>query len=113
MWDKRAEHLKTVDGQTVKMVLDQGHGDTKLVSVRLLGIYGQESDQPGGPACKEFINRWFGDHGADSTGSDRWGFIVTTSQLPTGEIVASITDITISHNLNAELAEFIHANGFK
>jgi hypothetical protein len=103
MWDKRAEHLKTVDGNTVKMVLDQGFGDTKLVTVRLLGIYTQE------PKCKEFVDDWFDKHRSAA----RWAYIVTTTQLDSGEFVVSITDIGINSNLNAELAEFIHVNGYK
>lgn len=109
MWDKRAEHLKTIDGNSVKLVLDQGFGDTKLVTVRLLGIYSQELNQPGGPECKKFVDEWFDKHGS----SDRWSFVVTTSQLPSGEIVALITDIMNSSNLNAELAEFIQVNGYQ
>ncbi len=37
MWDKRAEYLDNSDGDSVKMVLDQGFGDTKLVDIRLFG----------------------------------------------------------------------------
>lgn len=109
MWDKRAEYLSNNDGDTVKVVLDQGFGDTKLVSVRLLGVYAPELSQPGGPECKKFVETWFEKHSTDKA---RWGFIVTTSQLDFNTFVGVITDRAIESNLNAELAEFIHANGY-
>ncbi len=109
MWDKRAEHLKTVDGNIVKMVLDQGFGDTKLVTVKLLGIYAPSIDKAGGPECKEFMDEWFDKHRSSS----RWAFIVTTTQLASGDFVVSITDIGINSNLNAELAAFINTNGYE
>jgi len=110
MWDKRAEYLGNRDGNNVKLVLDQGFGDTKLVDIRLLGVYAPELSEKGGPECKEFVAKWFEAHDTDTT---RWRFIVTTSSLKdTDRYVGIITDIGIESNLNAELTEFIHANGY-
>lgn len=117
MWDKRAEFLGNNDGDNVKVVLDQGFGDTKLVSIRLLGVYAPELDQPGGPECKEFVEKWFAKYSTDRT---RWDFVVTTARMKTTDreqmtfnrYVGVITDSAITSNLNYELTEFIHANGY-
>lgn len=109
MWDKRAEYLNNIDGNTVKVVLDQGFGDTKLVTVRLLGVYAPEISKPGGPECKKFVSDWFERWGREK---DRWGFVVTTSQLSSDQFVGVVTDVALSSNLNAELTEFIHENGY-
>lgn len=117
MWDKRAEYLSNTDGDTVKVILDQGFGDTKLVTVRLLGVFAPELSEPGGPECQEFVQRWFEENPSSTT---RWGFIVTTSrmkrtdkeQMTLDRYVGVITDIGITTNLNAEITEFIHTNGY-
>lgn len=105
MWDKRAEFLSNVDGNSVKMVLDQGFGDTKLVFLRLLGIYAPALDAKGGPECQKFVSDWFE---SNTPNFGRWGFVVTTAQIDSNNFVAVITNLDNSKNLNAELAEYIH-----
>lgn len=107
MWDKRAEYLDN-EADSVKMVLDQGFGDTKLVDVRLLGIYVPAA---GAVDCKMFISDWFARFERDK--SPRWNFIVTTTQIGRFEFVAVVTDLSISSNLNAELAKYINENHWK
>lgn len=109
MWDKRAEYLSNNDANSVKMVLDQGFGDTKLVNIRLVGIYAPELSQPGGPECQKFVKDWFTSNNPTGT---RWGFIVTTSRV-NSQNVAFITAMDHSSNLNAELADFMHEKGYK
>lgn len=117
MWDKRAEYLGNHDGDTVKVVLDQGFGDTKLVDIRLLGVYAPELSQPGGKECKEFVAEWFA---KNNPSQSRWGVIVTTSRMKSTDreqttlsrYVGVITSMDGSSNLNAEVVEFIHANGY-
>lgn len=117
MWDKRAEYLDNNDGDSVKMVLDQGFGDTKLVEIRLLGVYAPELSQPGGPECQEFVSSWFNKNNPTQT---RWGYIVTTirmkrtdkEQTTFNRYVAVVTNMANTSNLNAEVAEFIHTNGY-
>lgn len=109
MWDKRAEYLDN-DSGSVKMVLDQGFGDTKMVDVRLLGIYAPEIITPEGKQCKEFISEWFENNNPTTT---RWGFVVTTTQMGRFDFVAVITDLSFSSNLNAELARFINESDWK
>lgn len=110
MWIKRAEYLKN-ESDTVKMVLDQGFGDTKLVNLRLLGVYAPEIDETGGKECQAFISKWFSDHGISDA---RWEFIVTTIEVKDvpNQYVAVVTDLTVTSNLNAELSQFIHENGY-
>lgn len=108
MWDKRAEYLGN-SGDSVKMVLDQGFGDTKLVDVRLLGVYAPEFSEPGGKECQEFIKEWFD---RNNPSANRWAFIVTTTQVGRFEYVAVVTNLTVTSNLNAEIADFIHKNGY-
>ena len=117
MWDKRAEYLNNHDGDTVKVVLDQGFGDTKLVDVRLLGVFAPELSQPGGKECQEFVAAWFE---ANHTPGNRWSFIVTTvrmkktdsEQTTLSRYVGVITNMTSSSNLNAEVTRFIHEKGY-
>ena len=117
MWDKRAEYLSNHDGDTIKMILDQGFGDTKLIDVRLLGVYAPELSQPGGLECQEFVKSWFDRYYLPST---RWSYIVTTSrmkrtdreQMTLNRYVAVVTDLASASNLNAEISEFIYKNGY-
>ncbi len=117
MWDKRAEYLDNNDGDSVKMVLDQGFGDTKLIDVRLLGVYAPELSQPGGKECKDFVSEWFEKNSIDGI---RWEFIVTTvrmkrtdrEQTSLSRYVAVVTNLTSTSNLNAEISQFIQDNGY-
>lgn len=117
MWDKRAEYLDNHDGDTVKMVLDQGFGDTKLIDVRLLGVYAPELSEEGGKECQAFVEEWFETHKLDGT---RWEFIVTTvrmkrsdkEQTTLSRYVGVITDLTSTSNLNAEVSQFIQDKGY-
>lgn len=106
MWDKRAEYLSTIDGGTVKMVLDQGFGDTKLVTLRLLGVYVPEK---GATECKDFVEEWFN----KNSSVNRWGYIVETVQLESDRFMAMVTDSAYNSCLNGEIADFIHNNDFK
>lgn len=109
MWDKRAEYLHNVDGGTVKMILDQGFGDTKLVTIGLLGIYAPGLDEKGGLECKAFVQEWFENNTSAKT---RWNFIVTTSKLDEDRFVAVVANQKNEFTLNALVAEFIHTNGY-
>lgn len=117
MWDKRAEYLSNKDGNTIKMVLDQGFGDTKLVDIRLLGVNAPYLTQPGGPECQEFLSEWINNNNPSQT---RWSYIVTTfrmrrtdrEQVSSNRYVAVVTNMTNTSNLNAELAEFIQTKGY-
>lgn len=110
MWDKRAEYLSNADGNTVKLVLDQGFGDTKLVTLRLLGIRAPEISDPGGPECQAFVEEWFNERTFDK--SPRWNFIATTSQIDEDRYAAVISDVDNQRTLNSALADFIHENGY-
>lgn len=109
MWDKRAEYLSNADGSTVKMVLDQGFGDTKLVTLQLLGVYAPEIGDAGGKECTGFVEDWFEDN---TPKSGRWGFLVTTSQIDENRYAAVVSNLANQSTLNSAIAEFIYENGY-
>lgn len=117
MWDKRAEYIRNHDGDNATMMLDQGHGDTKLLEVRLMGVFAPELREPGGKECQEFIEEWM--HRNDVAGT-RWKYIVITARMKTVDkeqmtftrYVGTITSLSGASNLNAELIEFIRIKGY-
>lgn len=104
MWDKRAEYLSTTDDGKVKMVLDQGFGDTKLVTIELLGVYTSLADKIG-EEVKKFIEDWF-DKNTPPKG--RWGFVVTTSRVDDNRYLAVVAPLSNETTLNAAVADLIY-----
>lgn len=117
MWDRRAEYLENHDGDTVRMVLDQGFDDTKTVAVRLLGVFAPELKQQGGPECRAFVEAWFQSRLSTST---RWGFVVTTARMKVADreqttlsrYVGTVTSLDGTDNLNLDVMAFIVSNGY-
>lgn len=115
MWDRRAEYLENHDGDTVRMNLDQGFGDTKLVDVRLMGVFAPELREPGGPECRAFVEAWF-----QSRLAGRWSFVVTTARMKVADreqktldrYVGTITSLDGTDNLNLEVMAFIVSKGY-
>lgn len=118
MWDRRAQYLQNYDGDTVKMVLDQGFGDTKQIDVRLLGVFAPEFREPGGPECREFVRMWF----ENNTPSQqvKWDCVVTTARMKVADreqktldrYVGTVTNLAGTSNLNMEIIEFIRVNNY-
>lgn len=117
MWDRRAEYLENHDGDTVKVVLDQGYGDTKLMDIRLLGAFAPELADVGGPETRDFVTKWFKDRITTKT---RWNFIVISARMKVadheqetlGRYVATITSIDSTENLNLAVMQFVISNGY-
>ncbi len=117
MWDKRAEYLSNKDGNSIKMVLDQGFGDTKLVDIRLLGVNAPTLTQTGGVECADFVESWFIKNNPSQA---RWSYIVTTfrmqrtdrERVSSNRYVVAVTNMENTSNLNAEMAEFIQTKGY-
>lgn len=117
MWDRRARIVDVHDGDTVTALLDQGFGDTKLIKVRMLGVFAPELRQDGGEETQEFVSRWL-----DETvmAGAAFSHIVTTArtirsdveQTTLGRYVATITNHDGTRSLNAEVMEFVAANGY-
>jgi endonuclease YncB( thermonuclease family) len=116
MWDRRAQYLENHDGDTVKMALDQGFGDTKLVDVRLMGVFAPELHDVGGPECRAFVQAWF-EYRLRET---RWGFVVITARMKVADreqktldrYVGTVTSLDGTDNLNLEVMQFIVSKGY-
>jgi len=117
MWDRRARVLSVHDGDTITAVLDQGFGDTKEIVVRMLGVYAPELSQAGGAETRAFVARWLDQTTLAGT---TYSHVVTTArtvrsdkeQTTLGRYVATVTNHDGSRNLNAEVMEFVAANGY-
>lgn len=118
MWDRRAEYLSNYDGDTVKVTLDQGFGDTKTIDVRLFGVYAPEIREPGGIECRDFLNSWFKSQSILTV--SRWSFIVTTALMKVADreqksldrYLGTITSLSGTRNLNLEIMQFIVSKGY-
>lgn len=116
MWDRRAEFLYNFDGDSIRMILDQGFYDTKEVEIRLLGVFAPELREPGGEECKQFVKSWFSQNYINK----RWSYIVTTARMKNTDAeqrtftryVGTVTSLDGNRSLNQELIEFIQENGY-
>lgn len=110
-------YLDNYDGDTVKVILDQGFSDTKQVDIRLLGVYAPELSQPGGKEVRDFVTEWFMKNGHEIA---KWKFVVTTARMKVADreqktldrYVATITNLDGTANLNLEVMAFVMANGY-
>jgi hypothetical protein len=119
----RARLLSVQDGDTVKLSLDRGLDGTETPEwIRLggpgarspLNVYAPELSEPGGIACRTFIEGWLFNH---SVGV-RWPLIVETwktsgdlSKLTLGRYLGNVTD-TNGASLNLAVAAFVESNGY-
>ncbi len=118
MWDRRARYIGNHDGDSVKMIVDQGFNDTKEFDVHLLGVYAPELSTPEGEDCREFVLFWFNQNSGRTT--NKWPFVVITARMKRTDreqktldrYVATVTNFDGSRNLNAEIGEYIHSKGY-
>lgn len=78
MYDRRAQYVENHDGDTAKLILDQGFYDTKLIHLRFANVWAPETDEPGGHEVQKYVQDWF------NTNVDvkkKWNFIVVTYQV--------------------------------
>lgn len=117
MWDKRAAVHHIHDGDTLTVVLDQGFGDSKELTLRLLGVYAPELKQVGGPETLDFVQSWINQHLKPSL---TWPFVVTTARTKVsdkevttlGRYVGTLTSLDGTDNLNVDVMQFIHDKGY-
>lgn len=117
MWDRRAKVLTIKDGDTLRVVLDQGFGDTKTIDLRLFKTFAPEHDQLGGPETCEFVETWLNEHDPDG---DEWPFVVTvertkagTHEVSTlGRYVGTLTALNGYSILNEDVNAFVASRGF-
>ncbi len=115
MWDRRAKIIDVHDGDTIRVVLDQGFYDTKEISVRLLGTFAPELAQPGGIETRDFARQWVANQGAAP-----WPLIVTTTRLPRADhedtsfsrYVATVTNADGTQSLNGAVEAYVKAHGY-
>lgn len=104
------------DGDTLRVVLDQGFGDTKKIDLRLFNTYAPEHDEKGGPETRAFVLRWL-DQNRQS--GQEWPYVVTvqrvhddTHEIATlGRYVGTLTNAG-GESLNAAVTAFITNNGY-
>jgi hypothetical protein len=117
MWDRRAKVLTVKDGDTLRVVLDQGFGDAKTIDLRLLGTFAPEHDEPGGPETREFVETWLNEHDPDG---DEWPFVVTTARVRAGthevttlgRYVGTLTAFDGYSSLNEDINAFVASKGY-
>lgn len=127
MWDKRAK-LDTTrtdggvhDGDTIYAIRDAGEGVTLdvLDGHRLLNVYAPELSQTGGQETRQFVVDWFARE-REAVTTSQWYFILTTvrmvrtdaEQRTLGRIVAVVTSLDGSRNLNVDVQAFITSRGY-
>lgn len=117
MWDRRAEYLENHDGDTVKMMLDQGFDQEYRADVRLLGTFAPELDDAGGPETRDFVTDWFKKRITTKT---RWNFIVITARMKVADheqrtlarYVGTVTSLDGTDNLNLAVMQFVISKGY-
>lgn len=72
LWYFRAALVSVVDGDTVRLLLDQGCGGRQQEDIRLLDVWAPETEDPGGPETTAFVQGWF------SVSGLRWPLVVKT-----------------------------------
>lgn len=55
MYDYQATVLEWHDGDTVKLRIDEGFGNSITCWVRVIGAYAPELKEPGGPEAKAYV----------------------------------------------------------
>jgi endonuclease YncB( thermonuclease family) len=116
MWDRRAKVLAVKDGDTLKVQLDQGFGDTKTIDLRLYQAFAPEHDEPGGPETREFVEHWLDEQDPDG---DDWPITVTTVRTRTdhevqtlGRYVGVVMSPDGKRRLNDEINKFVADKGY-
>lgn len=82
MWDFRAQLLDVIDGDTIRVLIDNGFHSRSEVDLRLWGVSAPERNQLGGPETHAFVRAWM-----DRTVQTplRWPLYVQTYQTTTVE----------------------------
>lgn len=114
MWDRRAKVLAVKDGDTLRVQLDQGFGDTKTLDLRLFEVYAPEKKQTGGPETRAFVERWISERS-----EGEWPFIVTTirtkgdeHEVTTLGRYVAVFDSSTGESLNNAITAFVSEHGY-
>lgn len=115
-WGRRAEVVSVYDGDTLKVILDQGFGDTKALNLRLYGVHAPELHQVGGPETKAFVEQWL----VLNALGVRWSIAVTTIRvrddsheiMTLSRYLGVVTNLDGSVSLNKAISAFVAAQDF-
>ena len=112
LWSYRAACLHVVDGDTIRVLIDQGFGGRQQEDLRLANVHAPEMPHPGGPQTRDYVTEWM----ATLPAGAKWPLLVQT-QPTTGpdphqrrtftRYVADVTDATGTRNLNGDIREFL------
>jgi endonuclease YncB( thermonuclease family) len=116
MWDRRARIVTVKDGDTVRVTLDQGFGDTKTIDLRLLDTFAPEHDEPGGAETTAFATEWVEWNNPDHVD---WPFVVTTLRIKAdthevqtlGRYVGTVRSDD-GDTLNAAVRDYVASEGY-
>jgi endonuclease YncB( thermonuclease family) len=115
MWDRRAHVEDAHDGDTLRVRLDQGFGDTKTLNLRLYETFAPELKQPGGKETRQFVLDWLNESDPDG---DEWPFVVTTIRTRAdkeaqtlGRYVGILHDVE-GRCLNDDINDFVADKGY-
>ncbi|QMP84494.1 nuclease-like protein [Streptomyces phage Endor1] len=108
--------LAVKDGDTLKVQLDQGFGDTKTIDLRLYETWAPEKKELGGAETRAFVEGWLNE--ADPDG-DEWPLVVTTIRVKAnthevstlGRYVGLVEDIE-GRCLNDDINDFVAQKGY-
>jgi len=124
MWDQRVQiPIERVhDGDTLYDVyVDWGERHYSHEDIRLLGVFAPELGQRGGEECRQFVTDWIEDVMASyGMSPPKWPFIRINARMKVKDseqktldrFVSTITNADGTRNLNAEIIQFIHDNGY-
>lgn len=104
------------DGDTLRVMLDQGFGDTKTIDLRLLDTWAPEHDEQGGQETRAHAVEWLDQHNPDG---DEWPYVVTLKRtrgdahevVTFGRFVGVLANAQ-GDSLNAAVNAFVTTKGF-
>lgn len=113
MWDRRARLVSVTDGDTLKLVLDQGYGDTKTLHARLADAHAPERGQAGHYETTRFVVFWLANRGGD------WPLVATSRRVradthevtTVGRYVFDVTD-RAGESLTEAVNAFVAREGY-
>lgn len=108
------------DGDTVRMILDQGLGSAQEESIRLEGVFAPESRSPGGKEAAAFLGMAFSEVAERAAiRGQRWPFVIKTVPVAGSEsherrsmvrYIGTVYALDTGECLNEEIAAFLSAH---
>lgn len=80
MWQYRAQILRVIDGDTIRVLADTGFTQRTEVDLRLIGCYTPEAAEPGGAHMRRIAEIWAEQWTSGPGASMTWPFLIETAQ---------------------------------